>query len=330
MSEIAIPSALATKRTHSLMGIWLTLFLMEHIFVNSQAAFFVGDDGKGFIKAANALEGIPYLQVIELLILGLPFAVHMIWGIKYALTAKYNSFGKTKISPYQPYARNKAYTWQRITSYLLVIGIIAHVVQMRFLDRPDHAALNNQNYYMVLVNLDDGIYTLAKRLDVQLYDSRKVQIQKQAFLKESEHEVGFFHLFFGSMKDIFSNSVEPKEKELEEQDLHEKENFLKTLEKHTVKPGQAIAISKDFGTAELLMLRETFKIPIMMAFYTLFVLASCFHGFNGISTFLFSWGFTATEKSRKLFLKISYGLMFLFAFLGLSAVWATYWINLYD
>lgn len=41
MTEKAIPSALLEKRMHSLMGVWLTIYLMLHLFTNSQAAFFL-------------------------------------------------------------------------------------------------------------------------------------------------------------------------------------------------------------------------------------------------------------------------------------------------
>lgn len=336
MTEKAIPSALFSKRMHSLMGVWLTIYLMLHLFTNSQAAYFFGENGTGFIHAVNSINDLPYLPIIELLILAVPILVHMILGIKYLRTAKYNSFGtNTGTEPYLPqYNRNKAYTWQRITSYLLVIGIIAHIVHMRFVERPLHASIQDRNYYMVVVNLDEGIYTLAQKLDVQLYTPDKIKIESEKIRSPLSATTGYMYPFFESMKGLFTKSnPEPLSQTkiqelLAQQKIQSEENFIRTLEKYPIIPGQAIAVSKDFGTAELMMLRETFKIPIMIALYTIFVLSACFHAFNGLWTALISWGIPMSERSRNNFLKLSYFLMFLFAFLGLSAIYATYWINL--
>jgi len=335
MAQNAIPHPLISRRMHSITGIWLTIFLMQHLLINSQAAYFFGEDGKGFIHAVNSIHELPYLPVIEILILGFPIFVHMILGIKYLYTAKFNSFGKTYKAPSLPqYSRNKAYTWQRLTSYFLIFAIIAHVVQMRFIEYPSNAAVGSEEYFMVLVNLDEGIYTLAERLDVQLYDSNKILIQRKLASNKEFENTSYFQSFVESMKGIYQGTKTvalPKleiNELVEKQKIEENENFLKTLEKHKLTNTQAVAVAKDFGTAELLMVRETFKIPIMVALYTVFVIGACFHAFNGLWTFLISWGVTLTKKTQDLFLKISYGLMFIFSFLGLSAIYATYWINL--
>lgn len=303
-----IPKALYRRRLHSLMGIWLTIFLMEHLLVNSQAAYFFGEDGRGFIHAVNGIHDLPYLQIIEFLILGLPIFFHMFYGIGYLFSAKYNAFGKGLTAPKLSYERNYAYTFQRITSYVLVIGIILHVIQMRFLEYPIESELKSNDYYMVLVQADEGLYPLSERLNVELFDEKRVSVEKLNLLEKEN-----FHSTLQSV---------------EEQEKNQRKNFIEALEKYPLKNGELIAVAKDFGTAELLMVRETFKIPLMIALYTVFVLAACFHAFNGLWTFLVSWGITKSEKSRNIFLKISYGLMFLFSFLGLSAIYATYWINL--
>ena len=186
-----IPKAFVWRRLHSLFGLWLVIFLTEHLLVNSQAALFIGNDGKGFIEAANSLENLPYLQVLELLFLGLPILLHALWGIQYLLTAKYNSFGNDGKTPYLPeYSRNHAYTWQRITSWVLIIGIIAHVIHMRFIEHPISVEEGSQNYYMVKVNLDDGLYTLSERLNVQLFDENKIkQAEKTLTIAPSEADL---------------------------------------------------------------------------------------------------------------------------------------------
>lgn len=281
-----IPQAFVWRRLHSLFGLWLVIFLIEHLFVNSQAALFIGEDGKGFISSANSLENLPYLQVAELLLLGVPIFVHTVWGIKYLLTAKYNSFGNDEKSPYLPeYSRNHAYTWQRITAWVLVIGIIAHVIHMRFVERPLSTELGSQSYYLVRVNQDSGLSTLAERLDVKIFDKNKIA--------QAEHDL-----------------------------------FKKGLKIPPLYAGDVIAVANNFGTAELLMVRETFKKPIMLVLYTLFVFAACYHAFNGLWTFLIKWGVTLSQRSQRWMLKVAISLMILIGFLGLAAIWLTYWINL--
>src|SRR4051812_29543012 len=113
----SIPKAFIWRRVHSLAGLWFVLFLIEHLLTNSQAALFIGDNGSGFVEAVNFIKSLPYLPVIEIFLLGVPFLVHAIWGVKYLLTSKFNSFPADGSTPSLPqYPRNQAFTWQRITS----------------------------------------------------------------------------------------------------------------------------------------------------------------------------------------------------------------------
>jgi len=104
--------------------------------------------------------------------------------------------------------------------------------------------------------------------------------------------------------------------------------WMEALKKRPLEKGEIIAAAKDFGTAELLMVRNTFKIPMMMALYTLLVLFTCFHAFNGAWTFMIAWGVTLTQRSQKLMRTFSTFLMILVSVLGLAAIWLTYWVNL--
>jgi succinate dehydrogenase / fumarate reductase cytochrome b subunit len=304
---------------------------MQHLLINSQAAYFFGADGEGFIHAVNSIRELPYLPIIEIAILGLPIFVHMFWGITYLFTAKYNSNSHSVLTSALPYPRNKAYTWQRITSYLLVVGIIGHVVHMRFMQYPEHASIKDQQFYTVKVTLDEGLYTLAERLNVELYNKNKILLERKAFKSHQEINVNHFNLFMDSLKGIYRKNPDEAlaiENKIKTQTSEEEDKFIATLESYNINQNEGIAVARDFGTAELLMVRETFKIPIMIALYSVFILAACFHAFNGLWTFLISWGVTLTERTRGNFLKISYGLMFIFSFLGLSAIWVTYWFNL--
>src|SRR5207253_2293859 len=93
-------------------------------------------------------------------------------------------------------------------------------------------------------------------------------------------------------------------------------------------PAQRLAVTSDFGTATLLTVRDTFKNPFYIAFYTLFVLAACFHAFNGFWTFLISWGWVLKMAAQRAWVTVSVVLMLLMLFLGLAAVWGTYYLNL--
>jgi succinate dehydrogenase / fumarate reductase, cytochrome b subunit len=262
----ALPSAFLWRRWHSALGIWLVLFLIVHLLTNSQAALFIGDDGRGFINGANALESIPYLPIVEAALLAVPLLIHLIWGIKYLFTAHYNNARTDGSAPMLPeYGRNRAYTWQRVTAWLLILGIAAHVIHMRFIERPQPVEIGGSTHYQVQLTPDAGLGSVAERLNVKLTPKAEKVI---------------------------------------------------------------VATASDFGTAELLMVRNTFKQPIMLVLYTLLVLATCYHAFNGLWTAMIKWGVTLTPRSQLLMLRGCYGMMTLVAFLGLAAVWGTYWINL--
>lgn len=273
-----IPSAFIWRRLHSLLGLWLVIYLMEHLITNSQAALWIGDDGQGFVKTVNFIQNLPYLRVIEVVLLGVPILLHGIWGVKRIFTAKSNAHPTNGSAPSLPYSRNYAFSWQRLTSWILLVGIILHVVQMRFMDYPTKVRFLDQERYFVKLRYDDGLTTLAPRLGVKLYD----QVPP---------------LLIG-------------------------ENF-------SLKENQIVAEAKTPGTAMLLATRDTFKSPVMGVLYTIFVLAAAFHAFNGVWTSLITWGAILSFKSQHWMVKVCGLAMLVFIFLGLAAIWGSYWINLY-
>ena len=146
---------------------------------------FIGDNGQGFVSAVNFLKNLPYLPIIEIFLLGIPFLIHGFWGIRYLFTANYNSFPTQGSSPSLPqYTRNQAYTWQRITSWILLVGIIAHVIHMRFIEYPTSAQLDTQHVYMSRVEADNGLYTLSKRLGFKVYNQENIHAIKQKILSQ--------------------------------------------------------------------------------------------------------------------------------------------------
>lgn len=312
MTLPVVPKDFLWRRLHSFTGAWLAIYVIFHLLTNSQAALLIGNDGTGFIHSVNSIHNLPFLPLLEILILGIPILVHTIWGIKALRTSSYNSFGNTGYTPYLPeYPRNHAYTWQRITSWLLIVGIIAHIIHMRFIEYPASAFSAGEHAYMVRVSQDDGLYSLAARLGVQLYTKDEVQKLSNnppiLLTKESP--------------------LNPQEL-VKEQEIRQKLSWLKALKQRPLKSGELIAVANNFGTAELLMIRDTFKSPIMIVLYTLLVLATCYHAFNGLWTCMISWGVTLTQRSQYLMWLLSTTLMVVVAGLGLSAIWLTYWINL--
>lgn len=242
------------RRVHSLMGLWLVLYLIVHLTINSQAALWLKDDGSSFIRLVNLLESLPFLHVIEIVLIGIPLVIHGYWGVKRIFTAKTASN--------LPYARNRAFTWQRLTSWILLFGIIGHVAQMRFIDMPKKVDTDQGIQYVVILNSDPTIERQAAKIGVDVKpDGNKI-----------------------------------------------------------------IATAGSPGKAILLMVRETFKSPTMAILYSIFVLAVAFHAFNGFWTSLITWGALLSYRSQKAFLPICWMGVALLAFLGLSAIWGSYFL----
>ena len=121
---------------------------------------------------------------------------------------------------------------------------------------------------------------------------------------------------------------EAAEIEAKEQSAEEYSQWKEKMGKYHLKPNQVIVAAKDPGTAILLSTRDTFKSPWMGIFYTIFVLAAVFHGGNGFWTFLITWGAILSYRSQRKMVNVSYALMLVLLFLGLAAIWGSYWVNL--
>jgi succinate dehydrogenase / fumarate reductase cytochrome b subunit len=314
------------RRIHSLMGLWLIIYLLEHLIVNSQATLWIGDDGSGFVRLVDSLESLPFLQVIEVLLIGIPLAIHMFWGVKRIFTAKANSLPNQGNSPSLKYGRNRAFTWQRLTSWILLFGVIGHVVQMRFLDMPKKAHFNQKEWSLTPLTFDEGLYTLAARLDVTLYNASEIRMLQAKARALPDATLPSLSLSEGVAPTPYD---EEKGKTLVDiQKSHEEKQWLQKLGAFDLKSNQVLAIAPLPGKAILLKVRDTFKNPIMAACYTLFVLAAAFHAFNGFWTALITWGAVLSYRSQKAMLPVAWIGMGLLAFLGLAAIWGSYWINL--
>lgn len=319
VSRSETSSTFIWRRVHSLMGFWLVLYLILHLLTNSQAALWIGDDGSGFVRMVNSLESLPYLHAIETIFIAIPFAIHIVWGVKRALSAKTNSHRSDGSKPSLKYERNTAYTWQRLSSWILLFGVIGHVAQMRFADMPKKAMRDFREQSMVKLTFDGGLYTLSQRLGVTLYNADQIRAMKGGSVEQN--------LCFSLEKDgrfdpMQANSMGQNQR------LFEETKWIDTLSTYSLKPNEVVAVADSPGKAMLLMVRNTFKIPWMAALYTIFVLAAAFHAFNGFWTFLITWGAILSYRSQKSMIPVCLICAGGLAFLGLAAIWGSYWLNL--
>jgi len=306
--ERVLPRAFVWRRLHSLLGLWIVLFLIEHLFTNSQAALLIGDDGNGFVRAVNFLKSLPYLPVIEIVLLGVPILFHIIWGVRILMTSKMNSFPSNGSKPaLTEYGRNHAYSWQRITSWILLVGIVLHVGYMRFYRYPDSVKQGLKTIYFVRLHDDPGLPTVADRLGANLFLASEIE-EKQKEFKRFD--------------------IPSKTDALKYQTYKETRKWVNTLSKQSLTSNELIATTESFGVAELLIVRDSFSSIFKSILYTFFVLAAAFHAFNGLWTFMITWGVILSIRSQKSMVNVCYSIMLLIAFLGLAAVWGTYWMNL--
>ena len=316
-----IPRAYIWRRIHSLFGLWLAIFLLEHLLTNSQAALLIGDNGRGFIYFVNILKNLPYLPVVEISLLGIPILVHAAWGIKYIFTGKSNAKRTDGSKPsLARYGRNQAYSWQRYTAWILLIGIIAHVSFMRFYLYPITLNEGAESSYFVRIKMDPGLYTVASRLNVQLYGQEAIANAKERLAKQDETVITL-------PEDSMFNKVEQARLD-QEQRQELKEEWYEALVKRPIGKHQVIAVADNFGTATLLTVRDSFRDPITCILYTIFVAAAVFHAYNGLWTFMITWGVVLRMRSQKRSVNVCVGIMTIMAFLCLAAIWGTYFINL--
>lgn len=322
------------RRIHSLMGFLLVIYIIEHLLTNSRAALLFGEDGRGFISTVNAIHSLPYLYVIEVSLIAIPLLYHSILGISYLFTGKINS-GKTDgSSPSLPdYPRNKAYTWQRLTAWVLLLGIILHVIDMRFLAYPKEVRVGGNFLYITTLNMDTGLYTVADRLGVKLYNSEQIENERLSLSnyqgrlrKGMRAPVSWQNPLQPVIPEVYQEAVGKRWIALGEQ--YDQRRFVRALEKGTLTKTQVKAVAPSIGTAILLTVRNTFKDPLICLLYAIFVPAATYHAFNGLWTFLITWGVTLTPRSQALARTFSTVLMLIFTSLGWVAIFCTYWVNL--
>jgi succinate dehydrogenase / fumarate reductase cytochrome b subunit len=100
--------------------------------------------------------------------------------------------------------------------------------------------------------------------------------------------------------------------------------WAKTITSFSLHSNEVVAVAPNPGSAILLMVRNTFKSPMMVALYTIFVLAAAFHAFNGFWTFLIAWGVLLSYRSQKAMIPVCFIAAVGLALLGLAAIWGSY------
>ncbi|WP_019121677.1 succinate dehydrogenase cytochrome b558 subunit [Brevibacillus massiliensis] len=108
-------------RLHSLAGLVpLGLFLLEHLYSNAVAML-----GKeAYDRQVEALLGIPFLPVIEILLIALPLLYHAGYGIYIGTMAKNN--------PYRySYRQNWLFYAQRVSGLVTLVFVLYHLWAFR-------------------------------------------------------------------------------------------------------------------------------------------------------------------------------------------------------
>lgn len=109
------------RRLHSLLGVIpVGIFLVQHLIINH----FATRGPEAFNAAAAFVGNLPFIIVLEFVVIYIPILFHAIYGLFIVFQAKNNTrrYG---------YFRNHMFLWQRITGVILVIFIAWHVWETR-------------------------------------------------------------------------------------------------------------------------------------------------------------------------------------------------------
>lgn len=311
-----------SRRLQSFAGFFFLLFLIEHLFTNSQATIALGDDGKGFIDTVNWIHSLPYLHVLEILFIALPLLVHVWWGVERIVMAKLNSGSSDGDTCSLPYTRNIAFTWQRITAVLLIIAIGLHVLYMRFLKEPDAVPFGVFHEYFVKLSVDPGLYTVAPRLNLILFDKNMIEQAEQKLQAKPPSRPPQQVFEQPSFNEQLAKAVK------DEEGIELERRFVAHMLQMEPSQNEVVAMVDNVGAAFLMVLRDSYKSITLCVAYSIFVGLASYHGANGLWTFAITWGISLSERSRNLIRVLSNLLMWILIFFGLACIWGVYWINL--
>jgi succinate dehydrogenase / fumarate reductase cytochrome b subunit len=118
------------RKLHSLSGIVpIGAFLVEHILSNFEAL----KGPAAYAAQVKFLNSLPLVRVLEIGLIFIPLAYHMLYGVYIALRGKSNLV-------YYSWAGNWMYMTQRWTGYIAFVYIVQHVIRQRFMGTslPEH------------------------------------------------------------------------------------------------------------------------------------------------------------------------------------------------
>lgn len=133
------------RKLHQFVGVMpLGAFLFIHLLMNSYAIQGV----TAFEKKVAAMESMPFLPVVEALLIFIPLIYHAIFGLWVGFIAKNNPLRF-------PYAKNWNFTLQRVTGFLMLVFLAYHVWFMRFQGTPIGTLEGHEGYLKVVDHLAD-------------------------------------------------------------------------------------------------------------------------------------------------------------------------------
>lgn len=139
------------RRLHSLTGLGIGLFLMEHFFTNAH----VHQGEESFNEAVAMIQGIPHLIFIEIGLLLLPFAFHIIYGLVIIAGGQSNVYDQSR-------PRNWLYFLQRASAFPILAFLIFHVVTLRLAPRFFHPDIyfnigeGEPNFFLIMSSVFNG------------------------------------------------------------------------------------------------------------------------------------------------------------------------------
>jgi len=151
------------------------IFFIQHLFINFLSSFWIFNNAKYFISFITFYHNLRGIKYIEIIFIAIPFILHALIGLKYMIGRRY-SFKSDKL-----YDQQKAYVLQKITAWILIIGILLHVLQMRFINHPATVTIDNQKYFALEITKSEKLSKIAKKLDFKILDN--TDVNKVSFVK---------------------------------------------------------------------------------------------------------------------------------------------------
>ncbi len=108
------------RRLHSLTGLVFGGYLIVHLLVNATLA----EGGRIFQIQVDKIHSLPFLMVIEWLLIYIPILYHTVYGVWITAT------GQPNVAHYG-YAKNWFYFFQRLSAIIIAAFMIFHILGMK-------------------------------------------------------------------------------------------------------------------------------------------------------------------------------------------------------